>query len=309
MHDELKKILLSQNINSFCFVDAGAKDKIESIPEINELLEIHAFEPNPQEFKKLQNKYLSHPFQQLKINNTALHSYLGKSDFNIAQRASMSSLLLPDHSNYKKNFGNYSHYNSWENNISTAKTIHVDLETLDNYFNDKQTSIDYLKIDTQGSELSILKGGEGLLKQKRIRVIKVEVSMVPVYKDQALFADIDTYLRSHRFALVDFINYPSNYQPLFSKSKVEHIAPCGDAVYYLDNSNSSKGDKLKIAIVLWWLGYKSLTKSLLKGGDFNENVHNGIDRIRAINENSFLKKILKSLVPPIVLQVLKGGKV
>jgi FkbM family methyltransferase len=57
---------------------------------------------------------------------------------------------------------------------------------------------DFLKLDVQGGEVLVLTGAEARLKD--VLVIHTEVEFVPLYKDQPLFADIDSFLRSRGFA-------------------------------------------------------------------------------------------------------------
>lgn len=64
-------------------------------------------------------------------------------------------------------------------------------------------SIDYLKLDVQGSELAILQGGPRKVSQAL--VVHLEVQFLPFYKEQPLFAELDQELRKagfyfHRFA-------------------------------------------------------------------------------------------------------------
>ncbi|BEC03341.1 FkbM family methyltransferase [Escherichia coli] len=54
-----------------------------------------------------------------------------------------------------------------------------------------------LKIDTQGSELNILVGGEQVL--NNTLCIQLEVSFIPLYEGQPSFGEIDVYLRKHGF--------------------------------------------------------------------------------------------------------------
>ena len=58
-----------------------------------------------------------------------------------------------------------------------------------------------MKLDTQGTELRILKGGSELLKNNKIRHIQVEVEFVSLYKNQCLFCDVDSYLRRYGYYL------------------------------------------------------------------------------------------------------------
>jgi FkbM family methyltransferase len=67
-------------------------------------------------------------------------------------------------------------------------------------------AFDMLKIDVQGSELSVFQGGRGRLKQAV--AVQTEVSLVPLYKDQPVMGDIDLELRGlglvpHHFAAIN----------------------------------------------------------------------------------------------------------
>ena len=66
--------------------------------------------------------------------------------------------------------------------------------------------VDFLELDTQGSELEILEGAAGLLRTG-IAGVKVEVEFSPMYVDQPLYADIDTFMRRHGFLLFDLSRY------------------------------------------------------------------------------------------------------
>ncbi len=50
----------------------------------------------------------------------------------------------------------------------------------------------YLKIDTQGYELEVLKGARDLL--RRLRAVEVELSLAPIYKNQPLLPEVMAHL-------------------------------------------------------------------------------------------------------------------
>lgn len=82
--------------------------------------------------------------------------------------------------------------------LQEIKTAHV--TTLDLWAQHQNLrTVDYIKIDTQGSELEILKGGECIL--ATTRCIDIEVEFNPIYEGQTLFGETDTYLRSKGFML------------------------------------------------------------------------------------------------------------
>jgi len=63
--------------------------------------------------------------------------------------------------------------------------------------------VDMIKIDTQGAELMIFQHGPRVLADAL--VVRTEVSFVPFYLDQPLFADVDAHLRASGFAFHCFV--------------------------------------------------------------------------------------------------------
>jgi FkbM family methyltransferase len=63
--------------------------------------------------------------------------------------------------------------------------------------------IDFMKVNVQGAELEILRGGETLL--PNVIGIMAEISFVESYKDRPFFSDIDSYLRAAGFEFFDMI--------------------------------------------------------------------------------------------------------
>jgi FkbM family methyltransferase len=62
--------------------------------------------------------------------------------------------------------------------------------------------IDYLKLDTEGTELEILEGAAGLL-AGTILAVEIEVAFQPLQHGRAMFSDVDAYLRAKGFTLFD----------------------------------------------------------------------------------------------------------
>ena len=63
--------------------------------------------------------------------------------------------------------------------------------------------VDFVKLDTQGSELPILQGASRTLEQF-VFGIEVEVELNVVYEGQPLFGDVDTFLRRYEYELQEF---------------------------------------------------------------------------------------------------------
>lgn len=70
--------------------------------------------------------------------------------------------------------------------------------------------IDFIKLDTQGSELDIMRGGEDILRDHATG-LEVEAEFLELYQGQPLFGDIHAYLSGLGFRLVDI--RPSFYAP------------------------------------------------------------------------------------------------
>lgn len=90
--------------------------------------------------------------------------------------------------------------------IRPLNEVRIKLQTLDKWAQEQGIQyIDYMKLDTQGSELDILRGAGKLLNQ--ISLIEVEVEFTEIYAGQPLFADVDAFMRANGFALWNLNNF------------------------------------------------------------------------------------------------------
>ncbi len=113
-------------------------------------------------------------------------------------------------------------------------TMPVTTRRLDDVLPDAE--IDMLKIDVQGSELSVMQGAPRLL--PTALVVETEVEFVQLYAQQPLFADIDIYLRQRGFQFHMLKNAGQFYytpirdpkQPLIGVNQLVYA----DAVYVPD---------------------------------------------------------------------------
>ncbi|WP_044561578.1 FkbM family methyltransferase [Azospirillum sp. B4] len=71
----------------------------------------------------------------------------------------------------------------------------------------RETSLDFLNMDTQGSELEILKG-TGPLAASQLLGFTAEVEFEPLYQGQPLFSDVHTWARDQGFRLVRLEQHP-----------------------------------------------------------------------------------------------------
>ncbi len=79
---------------------------------------------------------------------------------------------------------------------------HVQVSTLDDEFRNSPDPL-LIKLDTQGTELEILKGGLDTL--KRTTFVLSEMDNHQLYKDACQYHEVDEFLRQHSFQLVDIV--------------------------------------------------------------------------------------------------------
>jgi Methyltransferase FkbM domain len=93
----------------------------------------------------------------------------------------------------------------------------VRAESLDNFAATAALDhIDFIKIDTEGSELDILQGGRASLRTKRVLGLLVEAWWDPRLKNQPSFAELDSFIRQQGFTFFDLEcqRYPRNSLPV-----------------------------------------------------------------------------------------------
>ena len=89
-----------------------------------------------------------------------------------------------------------------ENNETGASIEQRELTCLDSLLESTGFSKpDLIKLDTQGYELEVLKGGENSL--KNTKAVLMEVSLLDIYKNCPLVADVIAYMTNRNFVLYD----------------------------------------------------------------------------------------------------------
>ena len=76
-----------------------------------------------------------------------------------------------------------------KNKITVSTTTIDDLDS-----NGKLTDVDFMKIDIQGAELDVLKGGVNYLKNNLVG-LESEVEFSSMYQDQPLFSELEIFVR------------------------------------------------------------------------------------------------------------------
>jgi FkbM family methyltransferase len=160
--------------------------------ECQKSFKIFGFDPDVKECTRLQESYKHLPDGYVTCVPIGLAGSSGIRNLYLTKEPACSSLYPPNQFLVE----NYSALDC----ISLQKVVTTQVTTLDTWTQEVNLqNISYLKIDTQGSELEILKGGDSIISSARC--IDIEVEFNPIYEGQTLFGETDTYLRSKGFIL------------------------------------------------------------------------------------------------------------
>ena len=190
----IQKIFKTKNI---VYVDVGTNEGnfLDFLSSFCNFKKIICFEPIKEltdkiDIKKYSNKILIHNIA-LSNNNSIKNFY----QYDISSQSSL----------YQQN-------NLFKSLKKLKKKIRVKTVKFDDKFNDHR-NIDFCKIDVQGEELNVLKGMKKNLTNKKIKLIKIEISFIERYRgSKSNFLSIINYLSKFDYYLISIskIKYLKN---------------------------------------------------------------------------------------------------
>lgn len=257
--------ILNRSIPDYLvIVDGGARNGTHEVPRLHSRSCIFAFEPNTEEFNKLQNR----AFDQLAPGKVfsypvALIKNSGTVDLHLTLRPGASSTMVP-------NRALLSHFSrdNWSELGEIVESIKVPGLSLAEFAGQVSLPhIDLLKLDTQGNELDILESAGDFL--QKIEVIKTEVEFVELYEKQPLFHDVSRFLHDRGFSLVN-IEWTDPCKRFHARSDLlpgSYQLIWGDAVFARTPYDFSKPRSLHQAIMLAEMGYTDLGIYLIQHAD------------------------------------------
>lgn len=187
-------------------------------------LDYYLFEPDPAESERLTKKY-AHRAEEVKVVDRAVAKENGKLQINFFRNRAMSSSSIrnPVSALFK---------GERLSEVDIVETIEVDAVSIDSFCREKNIAIDFLKLDTEGSEYQILQGAETQL-DRNILGVRCEVSFDNIYEGMPLFGDIHAFLFKRGFYLLN-LDYDGrgDYQNDFVKINGRYgILTASDAVW------------------------------------------------------------------------------
>lgn len=211
MNNELIKNLKKR----ISFLDIGALGySYEPLEKYSKLFWYHGFDPVFSNDKSNNKQLLN---AKKKWGNYTIHPYALSNEkkknvkFKIYNSDTNNSFLRSNQTLVKR----YAMHEKWsivdELAINTEKVDNISLKSKDNNFGE------VIKIDTQGTELKILKGAKKILSNTKF--IISEVSFVHLYNNQNLFSELEIFLRKYGFSFYCFTDIFFRSKKLLNKLK------------------------------------------------------------------------------------------
>lgn len=192
--------LIKQSIMPGTVIDVGANAGQFTVAssKLFPSVIMHSFEPLPDCFSQLQKNVSS--LKNITTYQIALGDWSGQTSLHV-NSYSLSSSILPLAKAHKEAFPE----------ATESKNITVEISTLDQIFkNDNLVSPVLLKLDVQGFELQVIKGGINIL--KHIDYVVMETSFRPMYEGEYIFKDIMKFMEEKNFRFMRPIGWLTSPQ-------------------------------------------------------------------------------------------------
>jgi len=156
---------------------------------------VHAFEPAPENFRRLRARFASEP--RVSLHPVAMGTVDGRTRLHLSNYDAAHSVLPI----------NSPEMNRWSDATDVAESGVVDVaqRSIDSLLAETGFGlIDVLKLDVQGGELLALQGAWAALAAHRVGCIFAEVEFRPLYIGQPLAWDIHAFLSGLGYQFINF---------------------------------------------------------------------------------------------------------
>ena len=179
---------------SLSYIDIGARGgPPNNWLKLGQQMNYLCFEPDPAEAEALRLVFNRTPDFRGVVSECALGATSGSATLYLTHYRDCSSLLKPN-SDLLNMFVHRDLFRVEQELSLQTGTLDAELQRLGSVG-------DFIKIDVQGYELEVLKGGEQAVSNSI--GCELEVSFIEIYKNQPLFAEVDQWMRARGFFLAD----------------------------------------------------------------------------------------------------------
>lgn len=233
---------------TFEFVDVGARNGSYILPRSYAARSrMTGFEPNRAEYEKLVNDrtdakaagLVEPTFRKKDYHPYALWSENAVRPLYLTVGAGAVTLMGPANERMTRNMWRERDRGKdfYEKVQKVVGTDSVECVTLDHIWREHKETIDILKLDAEGSELEILKGAMGLLRDKRVLLIKAEFLLLPFYESRVTLGHQQVLLDElgYRLIALDLNHFPYSWRKTSIREENDQfMLYAGDAVFVLD---------------------------------------------------------------------------
>lgn len=183
LHHDLRRLLPGLRVNVLFDVGANRGQSAVEYSRCFPDARIYCFEPVRSTFLKLRDR--TSGMSHVQCHNVAFGAARGAARMMVDEKSELSFIV--------------------EDGDPAAADVPLEdvrLETLDHFCDEEGLEhVDLLKVDTEGQDLEVLRGGARLLDEMRISVLQVEAGMSRTNNRHVAFETFREYLEPRRYAL------------------------------------------------------------------------------------------------------------
>lgn len=201
-------------------VDIGCRGGLaEEFASLHRLVRLIGFDADAEECARINSE--PHDLYSREVFPVFIGAENGESDFHLFKVLAESSALLPD--------PRYAALFRGPGEFAVDRTVRVETSTLDTFYetHEELTRPDFIKLDTQGTELDVLNGARECL--RTASMVESEIEFLPLYQNQCLFEDVLGFMRDQGFDLL-YLNRLFNKRKSY-RGRARGQLTFGDAVF------------------------------------------------------------------------------